>query len=356
MSNVTDERLQDLVCLVNNRLREFGPDTFPLLSWGVVRLMLGAVREWDEAQDVQVVHGPTGAAIASEGIVRLGGDGYGSFLNDGERIKFRITPSDDEANADRYYRGFNDGVEFVQSGEWQAARDRAGELAMTTPELPDTYPDGAPRARLDADDLDRQWERDCEEEAIALEAQAIEEDRLYKEAVEELVGSETVAEFLGNDQPKDAAGMPAPFKPVGPGRVPDPDVARENVAMMLANGSGGALVQAIAKPRTLEEVDADRKRDYKREYELRAKRKSPSKHDRSSHQAVGRNGNVLPTLDEVIAEIKRQAMAGVAPSMSQFNDARPANWATVNSQMQRFDMTWHQLIERAGLKPNRRSE
>lgn len=45
-SKVSDEQLQSLVNLVNNRLREFGPDTFPLLSWGVVRLIHNAVEEW----------------------------------------------------------------------------------------------------------------------------------------------------------------------------------------------------------------------------------------------------------------------------------------------------------------------
>lgn len=55
MTHTSDEQLQDLVNLCNNRLREFGPDTLPPLSWGMVRLLLGAVEEWQQAQDEDVL-------------------------------------------------------------------------------------------------------------------------------------------------------------------------------------------------------------------------------------------------------------------------------------------------------------
>lgn len=58
------------------------------------------------------VHGPTGATIAKVGTVRISGDGLGEFAHQGDMVQFRITMSDDESNADRYYRGFNDGYEL----------------------------------------------------------------------------------------------------------------------------------------------------------------------------------------------------------------------------------------------------
>lgn len=70
--------------------------------------------------------------------------------------------------------------------------------------------------------------------------------------------------------------------------------------------------------------------------------------------ALSRRGNVLPTREELIAELKRQSMAGVMPTLAAFDEARPANWATAGAHMKRFNMTWEELAHEAGLKPNPR--
>lgn len=62
-----------------------------------------------------------------------------------------------------------------------------------------------------------------------------------------------------------------------------------------------------------------------------------------------------PSLAEVVAELKRQSMAGVMPTLAQFDAARPANWATGQAHMLRLKLSWPQLAQEAGLKPRRAS-
>jgi hypothetical protein len=70
-------------------------------------------------------------------------------------------------------------------------------------------------------------------------------------------------------------------------------------------------------------------------------------------QPLGHKGNVLPTREELIAELQRQAMGGAMPSLMAFNSARPGNWATAAAHMQRLGASWEELRQEAGLKPNR---
>jgi hypothetical protein len=105
-----------------------------------------------------------------------------------------------------------------------------------------------------------------------------------------------------------------PLKP----KLPDPDIARDRLAGALANGSDGELVSVI------------------------------------NRQLRGRRGNVLPTLDQVIAELQHQAMGGVMPTMTAFDAAKPGNWASAQAQMARLGTKWNELAEAAGLKPNLR--
>ena len=57
-----------------------------------------------------------------------------------------------------------------------------------------------------------------------------------------------------------------------------------------------------------------------------------------------------PTLKELVAELQRQAMAGVMPTIAQFDRAKPANWGSAGAQCQRHNMSWTQLAEEAELK------
>lgn len=61
-----------------------------------------------------------------------------------------------------------------------------------------------------------------------------------------------------------------------------------------------------------------------------------------------------PSRDEMVAELQRQAMAGVMPSQAQFNLAKPATWATATAHCLRLEMSWEDLAKAAGLKPNPR--
>lgn len=73
-------------------------------------------------------------------------------------------------------------------------------------------------------------------------------------------------------------------------------------------------------------------------------------------KAVGRSGNALPTREELVAEVKRQAMGGVMPTMATFDKSRPANWATAAAHLLRLKLGWDDLRVLAELKPNRREE
>jgi hypothetical protein len=69
-----------------------------------------------------------------------------------------------------------------------------------------------------------------------------------------------------------------------------------------------------------------------------------------AERKTGRNGNVLPSLAEIIAEVRHQSMGGMMPSMAVFDEARPANWATASAHLVRLGLTWEGLANEAGLK------
>lgn len=64
----------------------------------------------------------------------------------------------------------------------------------------------------------------------------------------------------------------------------------------------------------------------------------------------------MPTREQLIAEVRRQAMGGVMPTQAVFNDAKPAIWATASAHMVRLNLTWEELAAEAGLKPKRAAQ
>ena len=68
----------------------------------------------------------------------------------------------------------------------------------------------------------------------------------------------------------------------------------------------------------------------------------------------GRKAQAPETLPELIKAVQGMAMAGVMPTQSQFDTAKPVVWPRATSLMSRFNMSWEQLREMAGLKPNPR--
>lgn len=94
-----------------------------------------------------------------------------------------------------------------------------------------------------------------------------------------------------------------------------------------------------ARRRQLDDLKQQRRR--KVEYERKA--------------SAGKNGNVLPTLDELITEVQRLSMGtGIMPTLATFDAARPGNWATAGAHMHRLEMTWEQLAKEAELRPRLR--
>jgi hypothetical protein len=71
---------------------------------------------------------------------------------------------------------------------------------------------------------------------------------------------------------------------------------------------------------------------------------APNEEARAAHRAV-------PTREEVIAEVQHIAMGGTMPTMKQFDDAKPATWASAAAHLLRLNTSWPQLAEEAGLKP-----
>ena len=62
----------------------------------------------------------------------------------------------------------------------------------------------------------------------------------------------------------------------------------------------------------------------------------------------------LPTREEFLAEVKRQAMGGVVPTMKVFDDAKPAVWASAWAHMQRLGLKdWSEVAELCGLEIRR---
>lgn len=57
-----------------------------------------------------------------------------------------------------------------------------------------------------------------------------------------------------------------------------------------------------------------------------------------------------PTYDDVIKELKRMAMGNVMPTMTVWDEARPADWPKAQALCWRFNCGWVDLAQDAGLK------
>jgi hypothetical protein len=71
----------------------------------------------------------------------------------------------------------------------------------------------------------------------------------------------------------------------------------------------------------------------------------------SEAQRHAHRSNVVPSLAEVVAEVQRISMAGAMPTMAQFDESKPAVWASAAAHLQRLKLSWPQLADTAGLKP-----
>jgi hypothetical protein len=71
--------------------------------------------------------------------------------------------------------------------------------------------------------------------------------------------------------------------------------------------------------------------------------------------SAGGNGNVVPSMNEVIAEVQRLSMGtGIMPSIATFDAARPCTWEPAAAQLLRLGISWGELAQLAGLRPRGR--
>lgn len=296
--SITNEQLAELTERINSRLDEFDVVSMPTLSKGVIRLVHEVIWEWLDDQ-------PTPE---------------------------RVAPVEEYTLTDGYHFGYQRGREAMrrellprhQSGTGDEAEDKR----LVTNSEPDYDPDP--------------------DGSIA--------DAAYREAVEELVGKDAIDAFdnpnpLGYPPISEQAAATAAVAahdangggnspehvvvtPLVPRRsaVPSPNEARDNVAAMVA--AGGAAFDYTPRPRG----DKPRGR--------------PAGHNAPKALPAGKRGNVLPTRQEFVAEVRRQAMGGTVPPIKAFDAARPKTWATAWAHLQRLKMSWSEVVAEAGLKPN----
>lgn len=172
MTNLTTEQLQEYTEVINTRLAEFNVEgeieIFDKVSHGVARLAYDVAQElrrkWTEQLLMKLQEAAQAEPPATNG---------------------HAPPADYLARRARN----------IARTEMTAAAAASVQAAMPT-EIPYDEPDEAETAARDIadmpgverDDLERQYDNFCKEEAAAAEARFVEEDRLHREAVMELVG------------------------------------------------------------------------------------------------------------------------------------------------------------------------
>lgn len=92
------------------------------------------------------------------------------------------------------------------------------------------------------------------------------------------------------------------------------------------------------------------------EHTINTPLKPASRAREKAEQGRATVGALLPTREEFLAEVKRQSMGGVIPTMKFFDDAKPATWSTAAAHMLRLGIRgWADVAELCGLKMNRLS-
>lgn len=350
MSSIGIEQVREIAGIINARLSEFGEGALEPLTAGHARIAFDEIEHWMATHACPV----------------------GNYLN--EDGPAQVAAANERAYLDGYEAGRAAmAIWFYEQPDADAETPQDGNAAE--PDPPHGFYPGAPapaNAAFYQELSDRQRERESESDRVdaaigisdddwcdlpATEGasstqfwrnldDAFSADETPPKSDENLTGAPPLsAEFVqlreDNKRAVDELALkqsavadlsPAHtiIAPLVPRRPPDPDVARAAIANALANGSGGQLTALTArKPRTLAEADNA------------APKGSPP---------MSKRGTILPTLTEMITELKRQSMASVMPSQSMFNYARPALWADAIDQTQRLKKSWKELAELAGLK------
>lgn len=314
---LSSEQVAELTKRINGRLDEWEfPEDFVIsthLPRGLVRLVHDEIAAWEAEQDEEVLGEYTNARAAAyeKGFER----GYA----EAERVAMPVQVSPDpDALQDVYHFAFE--------------RDKAAHRFS------------GPEAHAPVDDTPRLVTNSAPEPAVA--------------------------EPHENGSPKSDEKLTTALEPHSNGHLPalpDPDIARERLAQAVAVGNNGQhnLVAVLKTPRTLAEVDAevasvwgdDDPADDDTD-DAPAKRVRPNGKRTPRPRPTGYatkhakpQRTMQPDLAQLVAEVQRQAMAGVMPSQAQFDDAKPATWPLVSGLCQRLGVSWDDLRLKAGLKP-----
>lgn len=374
---LSSEKLQELTEEVNARYEEFGkPLIFPPLTPGAVRVAYDAIGEWERKQNTAALEDHANAY--NNAYER----GYEHGYAEAERVTKPVhAPDDDGPDPDALAADWPAMPDLADGVDHFAEHPVAGE-----PELAPSVPEAdAP----DTGDVAWDWE-DTAANLAALsepEPEAPPKSDVRSERVADPKLA-TALELPSNGHAPALSAQAAATlgpehtvvtpldKPIGRARdpLPDPDVARLRLAKAVAEaGAVERLASALKAPRTLAEVDAEldaqvasvwgddtdddddannvqpkRVRDFKQERESRGeyKRKpSPAK-------PMASKRTMQPDRDQLIKELKRQSMGGVAPSQTFFDSAKPATWGTAQAQCRRLGASWMELVREAGLKPS----
>ena len=425
MTHLTNDELEELVTTINNRLMEFGPDVFDFMSYGVVRLVYSVIDEWQQRQDMEVVeeYAEARKQAYNRGYDRGFDEGFDvgfedprRTLQDGTSAPPQLAPEEEYMLTDAYAFGYERGKEAMRRELMGDEAETPRLVTMSAPEPDAHQPNGViaamPLAVVDnsGDKNDSEIVQPVEKEAPQNHAekytaatdetewserdQAAWHDELvaqgidpyhpdpdpdgslaaatYREAVEELVGKETIEAFeSGADAPpKLDEKLTKPLSPtaaatLGPEHtIVTPLVPRRNAEYV----PGGV---SLGGPRTLADVWADeghaldddgdettqepghRKRPSSAE--LRTKKQNlvgaAKGSQEQSDTAKARN----VSYEQVIAELKRMAVGTKdMPTMAQWNESKPTHYPLANSICYKHNCSWPDLAKDAGLKMKQR--
>lgn len=370
----TDERLQDLVCLVNNRLREFGPDAFPLLSWGIVRLMLGAVREWEEKTTIK----PAPLRGIDDGIFAAGPlqifewPGTGRLVPDGTDATNTGAPMLNSTNG----TVLNDHTDYAAlESAWPTMPDLDGVDVFAAEHGPATG-EAEPTAQEMGEDYGLD---DDEPPAPVTHPAAVPANTpaAFKAELERMTDTldpalrhlyPRPATRLGIDElPQLEADLKAVIAYIQ--EIAEDGVMPTILAYNATRPKGTLLAWStipkrylIASWRELADICGLRlKRKGSGAADLAEANDDDSdkpKHPRRMGYEYGRpeaeRKFEQPTQQQLVGWLRANAMGGVMMTQEQFNESKPAHWATATAQVMRLHTSWGALREEAGLKVNPR--
>lgn len=368
MSNPTTEQLQKLTDIINSRRAEWDRG-FMELSLGEVRLIYGAVEEWEDSQDEAAVEE---YANARQQAYELGYKAGAACYKPATTVSGATTPNPNGSTVTQH-NSFDD--EPSPADLWYGK-----EMADIQRQVDNGYPGHL--AESDERDIEREYqERKAEEEhAASLGAAAAINDRMgpYGEPIgaddhwdqdDHKNGIEAAGLAGSFDEPK-----PVKVKPMNktkPRTLAEVDGAQERelseiIAAIQKMAVGGHMPSVayynqhkpaqlpvwqkiIAKHDIISWGDLADMCDLTRQSQRLSRPEERLERNRPGPKSTGQ-----PTLEEFVAELKRQGMAGVMPTQSVFDLAKPATWGRASSQCTRLGISWEALAEMAELKQNPR--